>query len=167
MKHIYNSVLSLVNRFGSRDPKTLLEGLSVVAEESDSFKDLAGFSFYSNRTYYVILNRNLSEPLKRTILAHELGHICLHKEALRLSPIHERDIYNTTSKLEYEANIFASELLISDEDIEKENDFFALAKRLGVPPDLLSFKLLSLKKRGFNLELPFVPDSVFLKKQGE
>lgn len=167
MKHIFEEVLSLVNRFGSRDPRVILEGLSVVLEESDSFKELLGFCFYSNRTYYVVLNRGLSEPMKRTVLAHELGHICLHKEDLKLSPIHERDIYNMSSRLEYEANIFASELLISDDLIERENDFFALAKRLGVPPDILSFKLLSLKKRGFDLELPFVPDSVFLKKQGE
>ena len=167
MNHIYKEVLSLIERFGSRNPKTILEGLSVVYEESDRFKELSGFCFYANRTYYVVLNSNLPETLKRTILAHELGHICLHKEALKISPIHERDIYNVSSKLEYEANIFASELLISDEDIEKENDFFALAKRLNVPSDLLSFKLLSLKKRGFELNLPFVPDSVFLKRLGE
>ena len=64
---------------------------------------------------------------------------------------HEVTLFDTTDKKEYEANVFASELLLSDEAVlEVLNDdmfCFQAAKALYVPSELLDFKFRILKRR--------------------
>lgn len=62
-------------------------------------------------------------------------------------------LYVMQDSTEYEANLFAADLLLADEDLADKTeyedlDYFGLCSSLNVPADLMSFKLFSLMKRG-------------------
>lgn len=76
----------------------------------------------------------------------------------------------TKDKTEYEANLFAAELLLSDNEVAElaqmeQSDYFSMAKILYVSPELLSFKLFSMAKRGYQFIVPSNIDSGFLRKK--
>ena len=66
-------------------------------------------------------------------------------------------------------NLFAADLLIEDEDIEEmvqneDLDYFGLCSSLNATPELMSFKLYSLTKRGQAYHMPMEIQSNFLAK---
>lgn len=70
--------------------------------------------------------------------------------------------------MEYEANVFAAEFLMEDDDVlEKLNEdisFFGAAASLRVPPELLDFKFRLMKRNGYKLiDPPLMANSDFLK----
>ena len=100
------------------------------------------------------------------VLAHELGHCVLHSGSSSAA-FHEVILFDTADQKEYEANVFASELLLPDEAVlEVLNDdmfFFQAAKALYVPSELLDFKFRILKRRGYKVESPITANGDFLK----
>ena len=78
-------------------------------------------------------------------------------------------LYNMTDNTEYQANLFAADLLIEDEEIEdmvqnEDLDYFGLCSSLNATPELMSFKLYSLTKRGQAYHMPMEIQSNFLAK---
>ena len=65
-------------------------------------------------------------------------------------------------------NMFAADLLIDDEDIhalsKEDMDYFSMCKYLCTTPDVMSFKLFSLIRRGHSYNLTVGMDSMFLGK---
>ena len=66
----------------------------------------------SCQTIYVMLSSFLSEEEKRIVAAHELGHIMLHRSQLKMAPMSDNRLYNMINETEYQANLFAADLLI-------------------------------------------------------
>ncbi len=169
-QYIYQSVEKLIKRFHTRDPFELLEALNVVVFETDSFKHLKGYCFTSCRTIYVGISSFLSEEEKRIVAAHELGHVVLHKKLLQLAPMNDSVLYAMTSNTEYEANLCAADLLLSDEDValtsqNEDLSCFGLCSSLDTTPELMSFKLYSLMRRGNSqYNMPITMDTKFLGK---
>ena len=67
---------------------------------------------------------------------------------------------------EYEANAFASHLIIDDEliDLMKQDyDVVQLSAAMGTNINLMLIKLNELNRMGWQLNLPYVPHSDFLK----
>ena len=107
----------------------------------------------SCQTIYVMINSFLPDEEKRIVAAHELGHIILHRKQLKLAPMKDDVLYTMTNSTEYEANLFAADLLVEDDDVaemskNEDLDYFGFCSNLNVSPDLMSFKLYSLMKRG-------------------
>lgn len=80
----------------------------------------------------------------------------------------ELELFDTIIPTEYEANLFAAELIISDEEIlellnDRDKSFFSMAKELYVPAELLDFKFRVLKNKGLKIESPYIAQSNFLK----
>jgi len=75
-------------------------------------------------------------------------------------------LYDMRTKPEYEANIFASELLIDDNDIltliEDGNDIYQMASEFGEDMNLILIKIDELRKQGYDLRVPYRPSSDFL-----
>ena len=69
----------------------------------------------SCKTIYVMISSFLSEEEKMIVAAHELGHIILHRSQLKMAPMQDDTLYNMTDNTEYQANLFAADLLIEDE----------------------------------------------------
>ena len=100
----------------------------------------------SCKTIYVMISSFLSEEEKMIVAAHELGHIILHRSQLKMAPMQDDTLYNMTDNTEYQANLFAADLLIDDEEIEdmiqnEDLDYFGLCSSLNATPELMSFKL--------------------------
>ena len=115
--YIYRKVESLVRKFHTRDPIKILEALHVVVGESSSYNKLKGYCFMSCQTIYVMFSSFLSEEEKRIVAAHELGHIILHRVQLKMAPMSDNRIYNMINETEYQANLFAADLLIEAEAV--------------------------------------------------
>ena len=59
---------------------------------------------------------------------------------------HELELFDCLNTTEYEANLFAAELLIDDNELlellnNSEKSFFGVAKELYIPAELLDFKM--------------------------
>jgi Zn-dependent peptidase ImmA (M78 family) len=143
--------------------------MKVIVLENNRFKTLKGFCYMNARTIYVVINGSLSREEKRIVAAHELGHIVLHRNILKMAPMKDEVLYQMKTSTEYDANLFAADLLIEDQDVEqlsKDEDmsYFGLCSSLYVTPELMSFKLFSLIKRGHAYNMPLELDSKFLAK---
>lgn len=167
---ISDEVGALVRKYGERSPARLAEDMGVIVRYEPMGTDASackGFFICQSRQRLITVNSDLPETTQRVILAHELGHAALHKNEARMHTFHDFSMYETKAALEYEANLFAAELLLEDGEVaatlREENSFFSAAKRLNVPPELLDFKLRILRSRGEELASPILSRSDFLK----
>ena len=89
------------------------------------------------------------------VCAHELGHDQLHREFAKSTPMQEFMLYDMTSRREYEANIFASELLLDDGEVldyvSKGYDSMQIAKATSTDINLVALKVDSLIRNGHTL----------------
>ena len=97
-----------------------------------------------SRIRCIVINSDLSRELQRVICAHELGHAVLHNDVAGVKDFHDFSMFNMNSQRENEANIFAAELLLEDEDVytalNEDTTFFQVAADICVQ---LSFLTLS------------------------
>ncbi len=122
-----------------------------------------------SRIPMIVLNSDLPESLQRVILSHELGHAVLHRKHNGLSAFHDFELFDETSRFEYEANIFAAEYLMQDAEVlelmRENTSFFDAARVLRVPVELLDFKLRILKRKGRKkIDPPLMASGDFLKR---
>ncbi len=166
---IVEKASELKKQYGTSDPFVLLEELGVTVKYSSGFHHLKAFYYIMLDVPYVVMSDRLEESELPVIAAHELGHHILHRQFAEDAPLREFGLYDMRSQPEREANLFAAELLIDDEVLQslirEENDYFKISALLGVPPELLSFKLNSLNKReGSAYRIPVCAKSDFLAK---
>ena len=167
--YIYDETQKLIRKYKTRDPFKIMDNMHVIVGESSSFQKLKGFCFMSCKTIYVQISSFLSEEEKQIVAAHELGHIILHRTQLKMAPMKDDTLYNMQDNTEYQANLFAADLLLSDADIAdmahiEDLDYFSLCSTLNSTPELMSFKLYSLTKRGQAYHMPMEIQSNFLAK---
>ena len=185
--YIYTETKKLIKKYGTRDPFEIMDQMNIVVGETSRYKTLKGYCFMSCKTIYVMISSFLSEEEKMIVAAHELGHIILHRSQLKMAPMQDDTLYNMTDNTEYQANLFAADLqslhhqseyqanlfaadlLIDDEEIEdmvqnEDLDYFGLCSSLNATPELMSFKLYSLTKRGQAYHMPMEIQSNFLAK---
>ena len=127
-----------------------------------------GFFMMQDGQPSITINSDLPKMIQKIICAHELGHAVLHSQKIGMESFHDFALFDAASVAEYEANVFAAELLLKDEDVfELLNDdtsFFGVASILRVPPELLDFKFRVLKRKGYQfVEPPYQSDSKFLR----
>lgn len=170
VEYISKTINTLTQKHRSRDPFELCDALGIRVRYMQ-LKQIKGFYFYQSRIRTIVLNSELGEETQRILCAHELGHACLHSEMLsNMRTLHEYEPYNAKNTAEYEANIFASELLIPDESIKElfQSDgksFYSLAKELSVPAEFIDFKLRVMKAKGYDINIPYLAQSDFLKRE--
>ena len=115
--YIYTETKKLIKKYGTRDPFEIMDQMNIVVGETSRYKTLKGYCFMSCKTIYVMISSFLSEEEKMIVAAHELGHIILHRSQLKMAPMQDDTLYNMTDNTEYQANLFAADLLIDDEEI--------------------------------------------------
>ena len=157
-------------RFHTSDPYELLRGMGAVLVLSTKYPPdgLRGYCTVMNRTMYVVINANQPEEVQRVVAAHEAGHLIVHRKQLKTGAMSDFDVYNVRSHLEREANFFAADFLLSDDDVmdvmqSNEADYFDAAKELLIPAPFFAFKLYSMVRRGYNMTVPVDLNSTFLK----
>lgn len=171
IQYIQQEVSRLKEKYDTKDPFELCHDLKIILlyESMGSFEGCCkGFIYVRSRKVSITINCDLPEHLHRIILAHEIGHAILHRSIVGVQGYHDFQLFDETSKMEYEANLFAAELLLNDTDVlEVLNDdtsFFGAARMLYVPAELLDFKWRVLKRSGYKIgDSPIIASSDFLK----
>lgn len=108
------------------------------------FEELGTINGYYNkqlRMKQIHINCNLPEHLQKLTCAHELGHALLHPNAS--TPFLRNSTLFSIDKLEIEANKFAVELLITDEDLQEyhELNMEQLSRVFGYHEKLIELRL--------------------------
>ena len=166
--YIIDNVQKLIIRCESRDPKEICNRMGVYLKYMNLQQKLKGFYFYQSRIHHIVIDENIIDSFQNVLIAHELGHYCLHKDIAMMKRFHELEVLQgrKDNPTEYEANLFAAELLIEDQAVLtllKEYSFFETASILGVPAALLDFKFALLQAKGYSLHMQHYSQSNFLK----
>ena len=117
---IKRRVSQLVRKYQTRDPFEMIKGMNVILVHYP-LEGVRGFYQYFQRNNIIYLDERLSETEQRFVLAHELGHMFLHKKANAIF-MDTRTQFNT-DKFELEANLFAMVLLLPDSFLDEYRDF--------------------------------------------
>lgn len=168
VSYIVDRVSQIREEYGETGLSQLADEMGVVIEY-ESFGTspgcLKGFFMMSSQIKYIAINCDLPEEMQRVILAHELGHSVLHCDSGGIQ--HDWSPLNSTGCKERDANIFAAELLLSDEGalraLKRCSSFGNAARKLHIPPEILYFKCQAMKSKGYRLNVSEFPGGAFLK----
>ncbi len=145
----------LIEKHQTRNPFDIAVSLGIQIIYSDELNRLKGLYRVIKRNRFIILNGKNPASINTIVMAHEIGHDQFHRSFAGNNTLKEFMIYDMSMKQEYEANIFAAELLIEDAEIidcvNQGFDLFQTARALGSDTNLIALKLDIMNKKGFNL----------------
>jgi Zn-dependent peptidase ImmA (M78 family) len=131
---------TLKKKYGTNDPFDIAKylGIKVI------FEPLGSISGYYNkqlRMKQIHINHDLSDHDQLFTCAHELGHAIMHPDAN--TPFLRKRTGLLVSKMEIEADKFATELLIDDEVFLEFQEFTTdqIARALGYNEELIKLRL--------------------------
>lgn len=154
MDYIYNLVNEQIERYGTRNPFEICDDCEIYVKFTENLKNLSGMYTVTNDIPVIVINSNKDEYMQKMVCAHELGHHFLHSEVAKEKCLQEFEIFNMCDRIEYEANIFASHLLIDEKRMislfREGYDSFYTAKMFDVDPNLLNIKLTDMNRMGWN-----------------
>ena len=167
---ICEAVERLKRKYGENDPFRLCRdmGIVILYQSLGTAPDaIKGFYLECKRIKTITINSDLPLVIQKIIVAHELGHAQLHR-AEGLCAFHEVAMFDESSMMEKEANLFAAEFLMDDKDVlralNRDTTFFSAAAMLRVPAELLDFKFRVMKWKGYKLiEPPINASGTFLR----
>ena len=151
-EYIYKFVKACEAVYGTRDAERILKERKVTLR-SGVPEGLRGMICAVKGQVYVSLDPSLSDPAKRATLSHLLGHAVLHRKRVLSGKIYEEpsDLANDNAA-EREADVFAAELLITDEEVLAMRDSgmteAQIAASFGTMRDVALHKLFSMRSRG-------------------
>ena len=105
-------VLNLIAKYRTKNPFKLANSLGIVVKFVD-LGEVRGLFKKILKKKYIFINSKLNEFDQTLVCAHELGHAVLHSSSEYQFLIDNTKILRR-SKLEDEANLFASYLLFPD-----------------------------------------------------
>ncbi len=147
----------LCEKHSTRNPFEIacLEGIRL--RFCPEFQSLKGMYKVILEQRFIFLNGNLKRREAREVLAHELGHDTLHREMGKDSIVQDHFLLDMRLKPEYEANLFAAQLLLEDGEVlellKEGLSFSECAAKLSVSLPLLELKIAILKEKGFLSDL--------------
>lgn len=163
---IYKDVKKLIAHHGTRDPRTILEERNVTLIPFKEKTKLLGMYKVILRNKFVFYNPFIDERILNMVFAHELGHDIYHYELAKKEEIIEYELFNITTSTELEANLFASHLLIDDDElmnhITEGRCYEELASIFNVNINLMFFKLNEMYRMDYPINrLDVTCDSKF------
>ena len=163
---LFSVARALFRKYGTSDPFRIAEYLGFQVRFVD-LKKTKGFCKLVMRNYFIFINANLSPEMQRMCCAHEIGHILFHKRYLATPEyLMHMELFDMHNRTEYEANLFAANLLIDDDElldmVQRGLDVITTAASFGVNVNLLALKLAEMKKAGHPVNGPFTPNRKFL-----
>lgn len=142
MRDIKNLVINFINIYKTNNVYEICSHLNIKIYKS-YLKDIKGYFLNIPEGISIVVDYILNENEERCVIAHELGHVMLHRSS-NICYL-KNYTYSNTNKLENQANEFAAELLITDDDIneaiEKQFSIEQMACYFEVPMELLEFKI--------------------------
>ena len=164
-ERIYSLVRQTVREMHTSDPFSLARSLGLDVDYAN-LGELKGFYVVYKTGRYVVINHNLDERMTKLVLAHEIGHDLLHRDIAASGGMGEKSFFDMTSKPEREANIFAAELLVTDDDMielgERGCTVEEAAKELCVHCKVAMIKARSMEERGYKINAPIYTGPLFV-----
>lgn len=159
---------ALVEAHDTRDPFHLAKALGIALYRPNTFQELKGMYAVIEGRPCIFLKGELSASMAQVVMAHELGHHCLHREIAESNQlIHDSHFLQLRSRPEREANAFAAALLIPDDILlslaEEGLTQAQIAASLGYPEPLLLFKVAQLQAKGLRLGTAVLVSADFLQ----
>ncbi len=138
--NIKKIVSRYVNLYKTNNPFELADFLNIEVQKGE-LGDLFGCYMYLKKHRCIFLNHNLNYEDCKTVMAHELGHAILHIKTNCC--FMKNKTLLTTSKIERQANMFAAELLISDNLVQELVDLNIeqISNITGINLQLIKIKL--------------------------
>lgn len=138
--NIHKKVEQLVRKYQTRNPFEMIRDMNVILVFYP-LEGVKGFYQYFQRNNIIYIDERLSDKEKIFVCAHELGHMMLHKNANAIFMDSRTNL--NTSKYELEADRFAMNLLISDNDIENNLEYTLpqLSRLFGYHEKLIELRL--------------------------
>lgn len=139
---------SMARKYNSRNPLEIIKNLNVILVYYP-LKDVRGFYQFFQRNNIIYIDDNLPENEQIVVCAHELGHMLLHKNSNAL--FMDTRTHFVTTKYENEADRFAINLLISDDDIENNLEYTVnqLSRLFGYHERLIELRLQDITAAAF------------------
>ena len=166
IEFVCKNVEKAIRHSNSRNPFEICSDLNIHIYYKDLGSKLKAYYFSQSRIKNIIINSNVDPILQSTLCAHELGHSILHDHLASLNGFHDFNPFNMLIPSEYEANLFAAELLIPDDElaerVSNDNSSTEMAPLFEVPLELIYLKCKILKAKGFNVNFEVLA-SDFLK----
>ena len=167
---VCKAVETLKKKYDTTDPFHLCRemGIRLLTQPLGGSQDaIKGFFVEMNRIKMIVVNGDLPLVLQRIITAHEIGHAVMHCHT-GLREFHDVCVFDESSVLEKDANLFAAELLLDDRSVmttlNADTTFFTAAASLRVPVELLDFKFRVMKWKGCKMvEPPVTARNNFLR----
>lgn len=145
MSWIKDIVQNLIKKYQTNNPFEIAEAQNIIVRELP-LGNTWGFYMYHSRFKVITLNEKLNEmPYRKYfVCAHELGHANVHPRSN--TPFLRENTLFSADKIEIEANTFAVELLIPDDEfLEMAKQGFSvneIAMIYGVPVEVAHLKKL-------------------------
>lgn len=146
----------IVAMCGTRDPHRIAKELGIEVLYYP-FKAQRGAYKVIMRNRFMFVKNDLHPVMENIVLLHELGHDTLHRtEATKTGGFKEFNIFDIRdSRMEYEANVFATQISIPDDDFlelaERGYDVQQIARTLNSDINLVALKTDTLISQGYQL----------------
>ena len=167
VNYIYDSVQSKIKKSRTRNPFTIAEDNGIMLIFDSNLNKMKGMYTIIKRNRIIIINDNMPERMQQIVCAHELGHDALHRQFAKDGGLREFMLYDMKSRPEYEANMYAADLLLDDEEVmelaKDGYDMQQVAGKLNTDINLIGLKMASMNYRGFDLRIGIEPKSDFLR----
>lgn len=133
----------LIRKYDTRNPFEIAEEMNILVLKEE-LGSINGYYNTAFRQKFIHINHNLSDREQLLTAAHELGHAILHPKSN--TPFLRTCTFLSVNKMEVEANKFAINLLISDDDIKdcKYYTIGQLSRLLGYHQNLIELRLYSV-----------------------
>lgn len=135
-------VNQLIKRCGTDNPVAIAKELGIKVMYAPLGGRKYGNYIKYKRVKTIIIDKEILPPhLFRFVFAHELGHaVCTPNENTQW--LDQNTLGVNSSRVEYIANQFATELLLNDKYLQDTHatNLYALAKSNGIPENFVWFK---------------------------
>lgn len=146
----------IIDKCNSHDPLVIAEKLGIQVIERDfkqqlgAYKPVLGIPF-------IFIKADIDAALLNIVLLHEIGHHVLHKDMVENGAVFlESELFNTNNKMEFEANIFAAEISLPDDEfLELAQMGFnvdQIANAMNSNKNLVALKVEILNNKGYKLQ---------------
>lgn len=153
---IVQTANNLVRDLGTRDPHKIARELGIEIIPMN-YKRQRGAYKVLLRNRFIFIKNDLHPVMGNIVLLHEIGHDVLHrKEAVKAGGFKEFSIFNMQeSRMEYEANVFVSQVSLVDEEILEYirygYDIQQIARAMHSDTNLVALKTDALIAQGYCL----------------
>lgn len=153
---IVQTANNLVRDLGTRDPQKIARELGIEIIPMN-YKRQRGAYKVLLRNRFIFIKNDLHPVMENIVLLHEIGHDVLHrKEAVKAGGFKEFNIFNMQeSRMEYEANVFVSQVSLDDEEILEYirygYDIQQIARAMHSDTNLVALKTDALIAQGYCL----------------